>query len=132
MDENRPSSLLFLILGDMLVILLVTLIGFANHGEISAVPRMFTTFLPLCLGWGLAAGLLGLYRADRTADARSIWLPAAAAVLGVPLAAWLRGAWLDSPIVPIFVLVLVSAVAVFMTVWRAGWMLLQRRQASHG
>ncbi len=132
MDENRPPSPLFLILGDLMVILLVTLTGFASHGEISAVPRMLTTFLPLCLGWGLAADLIGLYRSEAVAEVRQIWRPAAAAVLGAPLATWLRGAWLNEPIPPTFVLVMVSVTAVLMTVWRGGWMLLHRRRVAHG
>ncbi len=38
-----------LILGDTLTLLIVTLIGFATHGEtaISFLPRMLTTFIPL-------------------------------------------------------------------------------------
>ncbi len=132
MGEDRPFSLALLILGDLLVLFLVTLTGFATHGEISEYPRMAITFLPLCLGWGLAAGLLGLYRVDQAFEARSLWRPAAAALLGIPLATWLRAAWLNSVVIPIFVLVMVGMVAIFMTIWRGGWAFLHRRRAVHG
>jgi hypothetical protein len=132
MGEDRPSSTGLLILGDLLVLFLVTLTGFATHGEINAFPRMLMTFLPLCLGWGLAAGLLGLYRVEQARDLRSLWRPAAAALLGVPLATWLRGAWLNSVVIPIFVLVMVGMVAIFMTIWRGGWAFLRRRRVVHG
>jgi hypothetical protein len=132
MGENRPFSLALLILGDLLVLFLVTLTGFATHGEINAFARMMMTFLPLCLGWGLAADLLGLYRVDQALDLHSLWRPAAAALLGVPLATWLRGAWLNTVIIPIFVLVMVGIVAIFMTIWRGGWAFLCRRRAVHG
>jgi hypothetical protein len=132
MGEDRPFSLALLILGDLLVLFLVTLTGFATHGEANAFPRMMTTFLPLCLGWGLAASLLDLYRVDQVFEARSLWRPAAAALLGIPLATWLRAAWLNSVVIPIFVLVMVGMVAIFMTIWRGLWAFLRRRQAVHG
>jgi hypothetical protein len=121
-----------LILGDLLAVLLITLLGFASHRESSAWLRMLTTFLPLCLGWGLSAGLLGLYQPQVARDARQWWRPAAAALLGAPLATWLRGAWLEAPIMPVFVLVMVGVVALVMTVWRGGWMLVNRRQVRYG
>ena len=50
----------WLILGDLLTIALVTLIGFATHGEadIALLPRMLTTFGPLALAWFLVAPFL--------------------------------------------------------------------------
>jgi hypothetical protein len=132
MGENLPTSPIVLILGDLLCILLVTLTGFATHGEISAFPRMFSTFIPLCIGWGLAAATLGLYRSWPSLGMRQWWRPAAAAFLGVPLAVWLRGAWLNEAIPPIFVLVMVATVAGLMTVWRGAWMLLKRKRVGYG
>jgi hypothetical protein len=132
MIKNQKPPPLLLILGDLLAVLLITLLGFDHHGESTAWLRMFTTILPLCLGWGLAAGLLGLYQEPVARDAHQIWRPAVAALLGAPLACWLRGAWLGAPIPPIFILVMVSAVAIVMTVWRGGWMLVKRRQVGYG
>ena len=52
-----PATLFRLIAGDALALLIVTWIGFGTHGESIASPRWLTTFLPLCIGWGLAAGM---------------------------------------------------------------------------
>ena len=132
MDEIRPSFSAGLVAGDFIVILLITITGFITHGEGSAVFRMFTTLIPLCIGWGLAAVILGLFRIDIAGDFRQIWKPIAAALLGVPLAAWLRGMWLNSPILPIFILVLFSVTAVAMLIWRGAWMFAKSRQVRHG
>ncbi len=44
-----PKSNWILIAGDILALAVITVIGFASHGEtdISFAPRMFTTFIPL-------------------------------------------------------------------------------------
>src|SRR5690242_8103125 len=132
MGEQRSVSIVPLILGDLLGILLITLVGFASHGEISSVGRMLSTFVPVCIGWGLAASLLGLYQPDISADLYNLWRPAFAALLGIPLATWLRGVWLDAPILPIFVLVMIVTTALVMTLWRGTWMLLHRRKVRYG
>ncbi len=132
MHDSRPQPAAILPLGDAIVILLITVAGFASHGEGTAFLRMFTTFIPLCVGWGLSAGMLGLYRTESRADLRRLWKPAAAALLGVPLATWLRGAWLGAPILPLFVLVLLAVTAVSMTAWRGVLAVLSRVQAGHG
>ena len=53
-----------LFLGDILVLLIVTLIGFATHGEmgLSFLPRMAATFIPLCVSWFVVAPWLGLFQ----------------------------------------------------------------------
>ncbi len=55
-----------LILGDILALLIVTLIGFATHGEtsISFVPRLLTTFIPLLIGWFLLAPWFSLLNSE--------------------------------------------------------------------
>ena len=52
-----------LILGDIFVLLIVTLIGFATHGEtsISFLPRMLTTYIPLVIVWFLLAPWFQLF-----------------------------------------------------------------------
>ena len=132
MDEKRPISRVILFVGDAIVILLITIAGFISHGEGSAVLRMLTTFLPLCVGWGFAATVLGLYETQLATDLRQAWRSIFAALLGVPLAAWLRGIWLNSPILPIFVGVLFAVTAVSLTFWRSIWALIIKGRVLHG
>ena len=119
----------FLILGDILAIGLITLIGFATHGEtdLAFLPRMAATFFPLVIGWFLLAPRLGLFQEEVIYQARQLWRPALTAFFAAPMAAVLRGLMLNAPIIPIFAIVLGAASALGMVVWRALYFLLNRK-----
>jgi hypothetical protein len=105
--------------GDVITLALVTLVGFASHNELgSAGARMLTTFIPLVSAWLLVAPHLGAFDQGIVTEMRQLWRPFWAMVLAAPLAGWMRGAWLNAPILPIFVVILggISALALF--VWR--------------
>src|SRR5687768_5524875 len=94
----------FLILGDILAILIVTLIGFATHGEadLSFLPRMAAILFSLMIAWFLLSPWLGLFEPEITSNPRQLWRPALAMLFATPLAAVLRGIILNAPIIPIF------------------------------
>ena len=124
-----PSARVYIILaGDVLTLATVTLFGFANHGTLdTAGSRMLTTFLPLIVAWLLVAPHLRVFDAELAVDAPQLWRPFWAMILAAPLAAWLRGAWLDAPILPVFVLVLGGIAALATLVWRGVfWLLVSR------
>ncbi|MBI3738930.1 MAG: hypothetical protein HY258_07780, partial [Chloroflexi bacterium] len=54
---KKMKSKYILIFGDILAIAVVTIIGFATHGETNAsfLPRMAAAFFPLCVSWFLLA-----------------------------------------------------------------------------
>lgn len=125
MAHNRSV----LILGDVLAMSLVTFIGFATHGEtdLSFLPRMAATFLPLVIGWFLLAPRLGLFQDEVIYHSRQLWRPALTALLAAPLAVVLRGFMLNTPIIPIFAVVLGVTSALGMVIWRALYLLLDRK-----
>ena len=118
-----------LILGDLLVIALVTIIGFATHGEtnLSAIPRMAAVFFPLTVSWFLLAPALGLFQPGTVSNPRQLWRPALGALFAVPLATILRGFLLNAPVIPIFATVLAATSAFGMVVWRTLYFLLARK-----
>lgn len=120
-----------LILGDILLLAIITLIGFASHGETSLafLPRMLTTFLPLLAGWFLLAPWFGLFNLQITAQARQLWRPALAMLLAGPLVAILRAAMLNTVALPLFALILGASAALGMTLWRAIFWWWNRRTA---
>jgi hypothetical protein len=122
------ESKYIIIFGDLLVIALITLIGFATHGEanVSVLPRMAAVFFPLALSWFLLAPSLGLFRREATADPKQLWRPVLAAFFAAPLAAVVRGFLLDAPVVPIFAVVLAMTSALGMLIWRALWYWIAR------
>jgi dolichol kinase len=118
-----------LILGDILAILITTLIGFATHGEaaIFFLPRMAAAFFPLAIAWFLLAPFLDLFERDTTSNAKQLWRPVLAMIFAAPLAAVLRGLLLNAPIIPIFAVVLASTSAFGMLVWRSIYFFLNRK-----
>jgi hypothetical protein len=118
-----------LILGDVLAIALVTIIGFATHGEanLSFLPRMAALFLPLSISWFLLAPALGLFQREKISNPKELWRPALTALFSAPLAAVLRGFILNAPIIPIFAVILAGTSALGMVIWRALYFLLNRR-----
>jgi hypothetical protein len=126
----QPRTIL--IIGDLIALILVTIWGFATHGELgTAGTRMLTTFVPLSIAWAAVAPFLGLYDPSRAKDLRQIWRVLWAGVLAGPLAAWLRGVWLNAPIIPIFVLVLGGVGAVGILIWRLLYVFFARRSAGN-
>jgi DUF3054 family protein len=121
-----------LIIGDILAIALLTLIGFASHGELTVafVPRMAAAFLPLLAGWLLLAPILSLYQENVTRSAGQLWRPAFVMLFAGPLATVVRGLLLNAPVIPIFAVVLTTTGAACLTIWRLAWMLLKRRRGA--
>ena len=126
--QTKTRHRISLLAGDVSVLVLVTVFGFASHGTAgTAGGRMLTTFLPLVLAWLAVAPLMGAFDPQRAADLRQVWRPFYAMVVAGPLAAWMRGAWLNAPILPIFVVVLGGVSALALLAWRALYALIRSR-----
>lgn len=122
-----------LIIGDLLAILLVTLLGFIFHGESIASPRWLTTFVPFSAAWALQAPWLGLYQPLVASDWRKSWWRAAlSAVLAAPMAGLLRAMMLGSVVVPVFVLVLALTAAAGMALWRLAFSMRWQQVGKNG
>ena len=119
-----------LILGDFLVFLLVTLIGFANHNSQFDLWRALANWLPLCLAWSMAAPLLGLWNKRQPSFLKNWWRVIWAAILSVPLAVVIRGFILNTPTIGIFVLVMVAFSILGLLIWRLIWQLLFRKNST--
>jgi Protein of unknown function (DUF3054) len=122
---SRNIQVTFLALGDITTLALITGFGFATHGELgSAGLRLLTTFIPLLIAWFAVAPFLGAYDLQRAVTPSQLWRPFWAMILAAPLAAWLRGAWLHAPILPIFVLVLGGFSSLGILAWRVVYFLI--------
>lgn len=119
-----------LVPGDLLAIALVTIIGFATHGEadVSFAPRMAALYFPLSISWFLLAPALGLFQAEVASSPKQLWRPALAMIFAAPLATVLRGFLLNAPVIPIFAAVLALVSAFGMVSWRAVYFLFNRQK----
>lgn len=111
---------LLLVIGDVAAVAVITVIGFASHGELKAsfAARMATTFLPLLAGWFLIAPWLGLFDLKVVSAPPQLWRPVLAMLLAAPLTAILRAAMLNSIALPLFALILGGSAALGMLIWR--------------
>ena len=118
-----------LISGDLLSIAVLTVIGFATHGEVGAsfLLRMGTTFVPLSLAWFLSAPRFGLFD-ETSAGFLPLLRILPAMLLAAPLAVLLRAALLNSAGLPLFTLVLGGMNALGLLAWRAVYQFLSTRR----
>ena len=117
-----------LIIGDIITLIIVTIIGFASHGTAgSAGTRMLTTLLPLAAAWFLISPHLKVYDKYLVFDWQQLWRPFWSMVLAAPMAAWMRGVILNSPILPLFVVILGGFSALGILAWRALFLLVLNR-----
>jgi len=137
-QDNFPRTDLgqtvILLVGDVVTLGLVTVFGFATHGTFgTAGMRMLSTFIPLVIAWLLVASHLGAFDLQGVKNYRNLWRPFWAMVIAGPMAAWLRGAWLNAPILPIFVVVLGGFSALGLLFWRSIYFLIgQIRRRENG
>ena len=120
---------MILILGDTVAIAILTVIGFATHGEtdISYIPRMATTFFPVLVSWFLIAPWLGLFDEQVVANPKLLWRILLAMVFIAPLAVILRATLLHSVVQPLFALILGGSNALGMLMWRGVYLFVVRR-----
>jgi hypothetical protein len=117
-----------LILGDALTLFVITLIGFATHGEtgVSFLPRLLATYIPLLIGWFLLSTWFQLFNNKIDSNPQQYWRPALTMLFAGPLAVVLRGLILNAPIIPIFAVVISVTSALGLMLWRALYLILKR------
>ena len=120
-----------LYISDAVAIALVTVAGFAFHGETNAdiLPRVLLIFVPLTVAWFLLAPLLGLYQPEIVSNPKQLWRPALAMLFAAPLAALVRANILGSMVIPVFATVLAATSALGMVVWRGLYIFIARKGA---
>jgi hypothetical protein len=123
---NKKTTL---ILGDILAIAILTVIGFATHGEVglSFLTRMGITFFPMLISWFLAATWVDLFDERVISNPQLFWRIVLAMLFAAPLAVVIRAALLHSAAQPLFVLILGSVNALGMLVWRGIFFLVARK-----
>jgi hypothetical protein len=128
MRGRIPPEIWLLAAGDILTVGIVTIFGFTRHGGVfSTGLRPLTTFIPYSLTWLLIAPFIGAYQPARVLETHQLWRPIAAALAAAPFAAMLRSLILNTPIQPVFVLVLGIVGAFGILIWRLAFLIIQNR-----
>lgn len=119
----------FPILGDILALAVTTLIGFVTHGEIglSFLPRFLAIFIPLFIIWILLGHWLKLFQPEIKSNLKQLWRIPLAMLFAVPLAVIARSFFLQSEIIPIFMLALGGTSTIGMLLWRGLYLFFVRK-----
>jgi Protein of unknown function (DUF3054) len=114
-------SILGVVAGDLLVIALIVLIGFATHGELEFEPdevgRMVVLFLEIAMLWGLIGHQLGVF-SEPVISSRFKWQVPMTMLIAAPFSALMRAVILGIPVSPVFILVITAVTTAGITVWR--------------
>ncbi len=120
-----------LILGDIIALAILTVVGFATHGEtgFSFLPRMGVIYLPMLFGWFVLSPWFGLSDEQVITNQKNLWRIILAMLFIAPLAATLRAALLGAAMLPLFPLILGGSNAIGMMVWRWIYIFIAKRAA---
>lgn len=123
---NKKS---ILISGDIIAIAILTVIGFATHGETgtSYLPRMAASFFPVIFAWFILAPWFGLFNEQITSKAKMLWRIPLVFLFAAPLAVLVRSAVLATPVIPMFALALGSTNALGLLIWRRAYIFIAKR-----
>lgn len=116
-------------IGDIITLIILTLVGFATHGELNnaGLPHMLAIIIPLLITWLVAAIPVGALRLETARDFRQLWRPGWAMLLATPLAVIVRGLIISRPVAPIFGLVLAGTGIIAIFIWRGIFVFLAAR-----
>ncbi|NIA26218.1 MAG: DUF3054 family protein [Gammaproteobacteria bacterium] len=106
------------VIGDVIVLGVLTVAGFTMHETLSDVPRLLVTVISFLVAWAWIAPWFGVYRDEVLADPKRIWRVLLAWVAAAPFGAVLRAFLLGLTVSPIFVVVMTVVTGAGLIVWR--------------
>jgi cellulose synthase/poly-beta-1,6-N-acetylglucosamine synthase-like glycosyltransferase len=107
------------IVGDVVVLTIITIIGFATHHTLDAYWRMFITVLVTLIAWAVVAPWFDAFSTTTLTRPLSVWKILLATVVATPLAAFLRGWFLGIEVSSTFILTGIALNGLAMVIWRA-------------
>lgn len=125
---GKKSTLITLLVGDLIALLLVTLVGISSHNEQLSFYRTAVNFLPLVIAWLIVSPWFGAYDANMISSPKRILQILLAVFVCTPFAAVLRGMILNTAVQTSFVLVFALTNTVGIGLWRSIWVFLHQRK----
>jgi hypothetical protein len=112
--------LIWAIIGDVVVLIGMTVFGFLTHSTLNETWRLLVTILGVLIAWGLVAPWFDTLSEGTLRRPSAVWKVALAWTIAAPFAAFLRGLVLGVGISATFVLVLIGTNGPVLVLWRAG------------
>ncbi len=129
MIELADRSLLrWAVVGDVAVLVVLTVIGFASHSTLDQTWRLVVTTLGVLAAWAIVGPWFGVFSVEVLTRWQSVWRVALAWAIAAPVAGFLRGLVLDLSVSPTFILVTIIVNGAAMVVWRAAYAAFEARR----
>lgn len=105
-------------IGDAVVIIILTIVGFATHETLGQTGRLLITIAAFLAAWVFVAPWFGAFDTSTVAQTGRVWRIVLAWVAAAPLGAIVRGLILREDVSPVFVVVMMVVTGAGLAVWR--------------
>ncbi|MFZ0492249.1 MAG: DUF3054 domain-containing protein [Acidimicrobiia bacterium] len=106
------------IVGDVAVIVILTVVGFATHETLGQTGRLLVTIGAFLAAWAFVAPWFGSFDSGVIRGVRRVWVVSLAWIAAAPLGAVVRGLVLGIDVSPIFVVVMTVVTGAGLVLWR--------------
>ena len=120
------SVLRWAVVGDVVVLVVVTVFGFLTHSTLDETWRLVVTSLGVLVAWAVVAPWFGVYSTTVLTRPASVWRVAWAWAIAAPVAGFLRAWVLGVGVSATFVLVMIVVNGSVLVVWRFVYAAVQR------
>jgi hypothetical protein len=123
------SLLTWIVPGDVVVLVVLTIIGFASHSTLDETSRLVVTTAGVLVAWAVVAPWFGAFSTATITRWTAVWRVGLAWAVAAPVAGFLRGLILDLAISATFILVTIAVNGAALVVWRLGFAAVHHRRA---
>ena len=127
-DLADRSLLRWAIIGDAVVLVSLTVLGFLTHDTLDETWRLAVTSLGVLVAWALVAPWFGAFSTEVLLRPAAVWRVAWAWAIAAPVAGFLRGLVLGVSVSATFILVTIAVNGAAMVVWRAAFAAVGQRR----
>mgnify|MGYP001827818578 FL=1 len=115
--------------GDVAVLVVLTIIGFASHSTLDETLRLIVTTAGVLVAWAVVAPWFGAFNTATIVRWTAVWRVALAWMIAAPVAGFLRGLILDLVVSPTFILVTIAVNGAALVAWRLGFAAVHHRRS---
>lgn len=129
MLEFADRSLLrWAFVGDAVVLVTLTVVGFATHSTLDATWRLAVTTVGVLVSWALIAPWFGVFSTSVLTRPAAVWRVAWAWAIAAPVAGFLRAWVLGVSVSATFILVMIAVNGTGLVIWRAAYAAFRQRR----
>ena len=127
LDLANHPLLRWAVIGDAVVLVALTILGFLTHSTLDETWRLVVTTFGVLAAWALVAPWFGVFSTEALTRPTAVWRIAWAWAIAAPVAGFLRAWVLGVAVSATFILVMIVVNGAVLVVWRAAYAAIQQR-----